>query len=387
METIRGIARRTGKLFRVCLVCGLLAAGAVHACTIFVLTDGMKTLFFNNEDFSNLVTRIWIEPAGSNYFGATYVGFDDGWAQGGVNSEGLAFDWVASGGEKPYTMDPSLKSARGNPSQRMLESCRTVEEAIDFYKRTREPEFNRASILIADKSGASVIVSAREGKIHFDRSNQSRGFGYGNTQLQAALRDKPGVSAQAGLRILGACKQEGLHSTKYSTVYNLGSGEMTITTPSGGGTILRLSEELAKGAHYYDIPSLSTQHGAPPQKLLANMIRFPVDQYQPVEPKQPHLRERVEQLFKDVAGGSPNRAHYSDEVWERVEGRLANIQEDLKGFGRLLSVKEVRRAGDAEAANAAAYLLRFENVALVQHYSFTADSRVAAMETRAFEKL
>ena len=75
------------------LVAGLVMAGSVFGCTIFVLVDGKSVLFCNNEDWSNPVTRVWFVPAGTNYFGAVYVGFDNGWAQGGMNSEGLAFDW------------------------------------------------------------------------------------------------------------------------------------------------------------------------------------------------------------------------------------------------------------------------------------------------------
>jgi penicillin V acylase-like amidase (Ntn superfamily) len=69
-------------------------APPAKACTIFVLTDSSHALFCNNEDWSDANTRIWFEPAGKGYYGAAYVGFDNGWPQGGVNTEGLAYDWV-----------------------------------------------------------------------------------------------------------------------------------------------------------------------------------------------------------------------------------------------------------------------------------------------------
>lgn len=92
----------------------------VTACTIFVLTDGTRALFFNNEDWLNPNTRIWLAPAGDGHYGCAYVGFDDGRAQGGLNTEGLAFDWVAGYMEK-WEPDPGMKRVRGNPSERMLE--------------------------------------------------------------------------------------------------------------------------------------------------------------------------------------------------------------------------------------------------------------------------
>src|SRR2546422_398423 len=103
------------------LVCLSLLFAPVFGCTIFVLTDGAGTLFFNNEDWSNPKTQMWFVPAGERYFGCAYVGFDDGWAQGGVNTEGLAFDWVA-GFNDEWKAAPGMQKVRGNSSERMLET-------------------------------------------------------------------------------------------------------------------------------------------------------------------------------------------------------------------------------------------------------------------------
>lgn len=101
-----------------------LVCAPVQACTIFVLTDTNQALFCNNEDWSESDTRIWFLPAGAGYYGAVYVGFaTNGWAQGGLNSEGLACDWVA-GFEEAWEPDPNLPIARGNSSQRMLRDLR-----------------------------------------------------------------------------------------------------------------------------------------------------------------------------------------------------------------------------------------------------------------------
>ena len=88
MKTIRS-------LFTLFVFVTCFAVPRADACTIFVLTDTNHAIFCNNEDWSNPKTRIWFVPAGTNYFGCAYVGFDNGFAQGGLNTEGLAFDWVA----------------------------------------------------------------------------------------------------------------------------------------------------------------------------------------------------------------------------------------------------------------------------------------------------
>lgn len=110
-----------------------IASAVVEACTIFVLTDTNRALFCNNEDWRNPKTRLWFVPGGDGHYGCTYVGFDDGWPQGGLNTKGLAFDWVA-GFMDEWKPGPEMKPVGGNPSQRMLETCATVEDAITFYR-------------------------------------------------------------------------------------------------------------------------------------------------------------------------------------------------------------------------------------------------------------
>src|SRR4051812_28109901 len=83
------------------------SARLTQGCTIFVLTDSKRALFCNNEDWSNPKSRIWFVPATSRRHGCVYLGFDDSWAQGGLNTEGLAFDWVA-GYQDTWSPDPKL---------------------------------------------------------------------------------------------------------------------------------------------------------------------------------------------------------------------------------------------------------------------------------------
>lgn len=130
-------------------------------------------LFCNNEDFNNPVTRIWFVPAEAGRYGCVYVGFDNGWAQGGMNEKGLAFDWVAGyeGSPVVYTDE---KKATGNPSERMLESCANVYEAIAFFKEYREPSFPYAKILVADPGGTSVMIESRDGILNFVIKTGSR---------------------------------------------------------------------------------------------------------------------------------------------------------------------------------------------------------------------
>ena len=72
-----------------------LADLKADACTVFNMTGGDRVLFCNNEDYSNPKTRIWFIPGTATKYGCQFVGFDDGWGQGGLNDQGMAFAWVA----------------------------------------------------------------------------------------------------------------------------------------------------------------------------------------------------------------------------------------------------------------------------------------------------
>ncbi|MBU1821365.1 MAG: hypothetical protein KKG00_07620, partial [Bacteroidetes bacterium] len=310
----------------------------VCACTIFVLTDAERTLFFNNEDFSNPSTRIWFLPGGKGYYGSAYVGFDNDWAQGGVNTAGLAFDWVA-GVMEQYVPNPNFLKPRGNPSERMLESCATVEEAIAFYQKYQEPSFSYARIMIADKSGASVIISARNGQLYFDRSNQSRGFGYGEKALGNYLAKAPQPTVQNGLPILQACLQQGEYATKYSSIYDLRSGDIYLIPPGDQQTEIKLnlSAELAKGGHYYDMPQLSNQLNQTQLALKPGMRRFLHDGYTPVPDPDPALAQRFKTLFENNANGSLKEEEFSPELWQQIAPAIKDIQEEAKKLGRMES--------------------------------------------------
>jgi hypothetical protein len=264
----------------------------LHACTIFVLTDTNRALFCNNEDWSETKTRMWFLPAGEGHFGAVYVGFDNGFAQGGLNTEGLGYDWVA-GFTDTWEPDPKLPTARGNSGQRMLETCATVKEAIAFYQTHREPEFRRARILVADKTGASVIIGAKDGKLLVETESHCRGFGFGRQMLDPALAKNPKPTVANGFKILRECRQPGQYATKYSNIYDLKSGDIFLYPfPDRDDEVkLNLAAELKKGAHYYDMLQIQEQLAQAPRPLPLRMKRFPVDEFKPIPDKEPKVTE------------------------------------------------------------------------------------------------
>jgi hypothetical protein len=245
----------------------IAAKAPAHACTIFVLVDEKRVLFCNNEDWENPNVRIWFLPGAKGRHGCAYVGFDNGWGQGGVNTAGLAFDWVA--GFKETWERSGQATVKGNPAERMLEVCATVEEAATFFEHNWEPSFSYAKIFVADRTGASAVIQARDGKLKVVRATDCRGFGYNGPLVMKMLETTREPTIPTAAQILRAAAQEGRYATKYSNVFDLKSGEIFIFHPPSRAEPVKLSlgDELKKGEHYYDLPELATQLAEPPRPL------------------------------------------------------------------------------------------------------------------------
>jgi hypothetical protein len=259
--------RRLGRIVLVGGVAGALslialAVASARACTIVVLTDGKDVLFCNNEDWSNPNSRIWFVPGDSVRHGCAYLGFDDGWGQGGLNTRGLAYDWVA-GFKETWGPDPRRRPANGGPCHRMLETCATVEEAVAFFEAYEEPSFAYGKLLVADRTGASAIIGAKDGRLHVEtrRGPHVLTLGWRLDRVGRMLAGDPSPSRANSVRVLRASLQEGTYATKYSNVFDLKSGEISLYRLPGSDEALKLDlyEELKKGGHYYDIPELRRQ--------------------------------------------------------------------------------------------------------------------------------
>ena len=360
------------------VVGSLWVAVAAQACTIFVLTDSGRTLFFNNEDFSNPNTRIWFLPATNGVHGAAYVGFDDGWARGGVNTEGLAYDWVA-GFKSKWKPMRGMKRVRGNSSQRMLESCSTVPQAIEFYRTHLEPSFAQSRILIADRTGASVIIGYQDGKFFLEEAQGNRGFGYGLETLRKELSTAAEPTVSNGVRILRACKQQGQFATKYSNVFDLRSGEMFLFPTADETEVkLNLAGELQKGQHFYDLPQLRQQLAEDLKPLLNDMNPNFLDEYQPLPEKEPEVTERVRRVMQSAIRGKMRAEDYSADLWQQLEPEQKKAQADLKKLGKLEKVILVGRIEESDK-RIYRYRLDFKNASVLQIFAF--DNRDKVMFT------
>jgi hypothetical protein len=248
------------------------------ACTVFTLTDGQRILFCDNEDYSNPRTRIWFVPSSGTKNGYVLLGFDDGWGQNGLNDRGLAYGWVA-GFKERWERQPGMKSVRGGPCHRMLESCETVEDAIAFFEEHWEESFSYGKLLVADHTGKSVVLAAKDGKLHAPVTTRSQGighrFGLRGDEATVMLPKIKTATLPEAAKMLDFTRQEGVNATKYSVVFELNSRDIWIYRFPEHSRPVRfsLSTELDKGQHHYDIPALPQQLKEGLRPLTDDMIK------------------------------------------------------------------------------------------------------------------
>ncbi len=179
-------------------------------CTIFKLTQGARTLVGNNEDWENPRTRAWFRVAEAHKHGRVFFGFDDGWAQGGMNDEGLFFDWVAGYKVDGWLPSPARRNYTGNLCVKMLEECATVEEAVALFRRYNERAFAYARMMVVDRTGASAIVGWKDGDLLVLRpSGAYQVMGFGGRTAEPLLRQMRAPSVESIRDVLKAALQSG----------------------------------------------------------------------------------------------------------------------------------------------------------------------------------
>ena len=78
------------------LFVALSATSPVNACSFFMIHDGTQVLAGNNEDYWDSDTWVWYVPADKTKHGCVFLGYGNRSPQGGMNDQGLFFDYAAT---------------------------------------------------------------------------------------------------------------------------------------------------------------------------------------------------------------------------------------------------------------------------------------------------
>ena len=257
------------KLLGVLLAVSLVCSSALP-CTGFLVVGNGQVLFGNNEDYWNPETRVWFVPAVGERRGVMYLGFDNGFPQGGMNDAGLAFDGFATS-PNPLTEQKGKRTFRGNPISEAMETCSTVDEVVAFLEGVDlSRQLTRAMLFFADASGDSVIV---EGDTFIRKDGEFQAItNFYKSAQEDDLEQCPWYAAAVGIlearqetslevceRALSASVQRGRRvASLYSNVFDLKTrtAHIYLHYDFEHPVVLDLAEELAKGKRTLRLPDL-----------------------------------------------------------------------------------------------------------------------------------
>lgn len=246
------------------------------ACSMCKVTIRGRTYLGNNEDSWRMGSRIWFEEATAAKLGSLYVGYGNGFPQGGMNEAGLAFDGLTTY-PKPISRN-TYKKTIVDPLQfikEIMQTCRTVEEVRRFaIQYNRQPFFNNGEYLFADKLGNYLVmesdtmlmgnqdnyiianfcpsITSEKEKLNWDRYKRGRLF---------LDNHKTGLGQNDCLALIDTmheCREKLGDGTMYSFVADLEIGEFSLYFYHDFKHEVKfnLKEELAKGNHMLEMPAL-----------------------------------------------------------------------------------------------------------------------------------
>ena len=132
-----------------------------YHCTIIAGVSDGRIWIGNNEDYTEPNTSIFIYPGADNEYGRILFGFTFGENNfgycGGINEAGLFIDGngISNTGWKA---DSSKEWIRGNLESQILAKYATVEQVIGIFNNFNIPHLQTGKWLVADKTGASVVL-------------------------------------------------------------------------------------------------------------------------------------------------------------------------------------------------------------------------------------
>jgi hypothetical protein len=239
-----------------------------QGCSVIYATDGALMLGGNNEDYINPLTKVWFIPAEAGSFGGVYFGFEDYFAQGGMNEQGLFFDGLGLDTTLPVSKQ-GKQIYEGNLVEKAMSECATVECVVGLFEQYYASDSWHWQFLFGDATGESVIVEPQA----FIR--QQGGYQVATNFYQSItppeeitcwryqtaielLGNMDELSVESMRDVLDAVHIDRHSPTLYSNVYDLKNKLVYLYYfhDYDDVVVLDLAEELAQGYHAYDLSSL-----------------------------------------------------------------------------------------------------------------------------------
>jgi hypothetical protein len=247
---------------------------AAGGCSTVYATDGRQMLAGNNEDSVEPLAKVWFVPAQQGTFGLVLFGYGNYRAQGGMNDQGLFFDLLTVSTELPIPLEgKQLWPGTNYLIYDAIATCATVACVVDLFERYYDAESWSMQAFFGDATGESAIIEPQA------ILRQHGGYQVATNFLQSRippeqdpasacpryraasemLAGAPALSVEYIRDVMAAVHQDGPYSlTIYTNVYDLANRLVYLYYFSDYEhvAVIDLEEELAKGAHAYDLPAL-----------------------------------------------------------------------------------------------------------------------------------
>jgi hypothetical protein len=256
-----------------------------QGCTTVYATDGTQMLGGNNEDYVDPLTKVWFIPAGEDTYGRVYFGYENYFAQGGMNDQGLFFDSQAVDLALPVSIEGKQPFTGTYMLDYVMAHCATVACAVEVFGTYYVQETWAWQHLLGDATGESAIVEPqailrqRGGFQVATNFYQSLTPPAGRTcwRYETATRmlESPvPLSVERMHDVMAAVHQVEGSPTLYTNVYDLVNRKVYLYYffDYEHVVVLDLAEELAQGAHAYDLPALFPPNPAA-ERFAAPILR------------------------------------------------------------------------------------------------------------------
>jgi hypothetical protein len=242
------------------------------------MSNGEVVLVGNNEDSKIPHTRVWFIPAEDERFGRVYFGYDNWSPQGGMNDQGLFFDYFS-------VPKLEMKKSREKPpfpgpfTDTMMAKCATVDDVLEMLSKYYIQWNPKIQMFVVDKTGISAIIEGDTVVQNCDAYQVVTNFRLSripedqrpcswpawscprykkaekillktDTPTVAHFRDILKATHRSSYNLIG--------STQYSNIYDLTNGLVYLyyLNDFDNRIVFNLSDELKKGHHYFDLPPL-----------------------------------------------------------------------------------------------------------------------------------
>lgn len=262
--------------YRVFIFIACIMYAQSHACSTYKVTLGDKTMFGFNYDNWTTNPKIWFE---TNKYGSVFTGanYFDGMLSpaSGMNEYGLCFGTLATATpDKEKSYEGKLKiESRAQFLKQILHSCKTVDEVKVMLEKYDRTMFAKDVFFYVDKNGNYLIVEpfemimASENKYVLGNFCPSTITDYNTIKQERYingslfLKNKIDTSLQFCTSLsdtMHVCREKIGDGTLLTSILDLKSGIINLYFYHDYNNVVQfnLKEELAKGDHMMEIPSL-----------------------------------------------------------------------------------------------------------------------------------